>query len=1534
MATLTVGTWTIYVSGPSRSEQTVTGSTLSLPMPTIQAKFVDSARNNGYATIQVYPIVDGTPTSQMIGYANGGTPYNVSGSGLLFTCTNNTSNINTSEIFTANNKTENTVTITKYRLIATQLASSYYDGRGNYTKETTITGGPWDIDIDNPQIVTLNAPPDLSSTTIKSTTSSGIFWTKDAAGASNSSIRISPVKLIGSSTVASFQLDMGGGYVKNYGASDLTGSITYTIPIAPTGLDLPAGTYTPTVTVTDSRGKTTTRTFDPITVQQYDRSTYDISSLSKNTNEYIAGSTTVSVTVSNFSSPSPYYVDKIRLKFGTLYTEASVASGQTSVTVSHTLTEAGKFKPDVYIRDTRGLWEHNYFPEIVVADANYVAPSCSYNVTTSSPYYVGATPYTVSISDISVYETTGNAISSITLNLGSQNISRTTAGTLSITPSATGSITPTIVVKDIVGGTTTYTLSSVVINANTVPTCTATVTSSAPYRSDVNWHNSYSVAITDATAYNSKTISSITLTVGSQTATISGNGTLTVPTSANGTFTPEVVITDNIGATNTYTLSSITVSSHPVPTFNAATSTSGNYYAGVTNYSVSITNATASDSASIVKTRLEIGTQYVEGTGNGTLTIKVSTAGTFTPTVTVTDSYGALTTTSMSSLTVRANQPPSATVTVSSSSPYCTNASARTYSVTISNATAYEAKSITQTKLTVGAQSVTGSGNGTLSIPSLASSGTYTPVVTITDNQGAVTTYTQTAITVEDNIASISSLSAIRIDSSTFLPTDEGTNAVVTATFSYTRITGNYLTQPAVAIDGTPTNNVTWYTSWTSSAGFSGAVNWTNYQPNIPVTLYAKLTSTFGVSSTYSISVAPKTTYRTNVTSISTTLAQAFYLLAGKAGGHSLGIGKKPSADYMLDIGMTTNINSNLTVTQKFSTKYENSLITGGTSTAAVTTSPYRPLKWTFNKGINPANGDVVLMEMPSAGHDYGCFVSFDNGTTYHPICVQGHERLTTQYESGSALLIEYDSDWTCTNVYPASGGTSRTDVTGSWRCLNGGSTKTQCFCGTDAGTASKIGEMTDYTATANRYVMVNVVNANTSAGAITLNINGTGAKPIYINGSASSSSNYTLPAGSYLVFYDGTNYQFRTDGKIAGVNGVIGDGADYTNLTNKPSINSVTLSGNKTSEDLKISKQMTQAQYDALSSAEKNNGEIYFITDGSDDDILVNDSVPIGAIQAYGGTTAPNGWLMCDGSAVSRTTYSELFAAIGINYGDGDGSTTFNVPDLCGRVVTGAGTADGVTYILGDKVDAGVPNITGEARTNSTASSLGASNVNFDTGSGSGAIRAYISQTSIKYAYATGGYYGSNIGFDASGSDIHYGASDTVQPNTTVANYIIKAKDFSLGNAHYDSVYNQAVAEAEADLSNELDDLFDEKFAVAAQFLINQVTYSTTEKQIGWWINGKPLYRITLTGTSTSGGYTINVSSLSIDSPVSLNISVNNTTGNTWVFDSYIQTSGSDSLNAYMSADKKSLYLRSGSSYSFGAYSVTLEYTKTTDTV
>lgn len=62
----------------------------------------------------------------------------------------------------------------------------------------------------------------------------------------------------------------------------------------------------------------------------------------------------------------------------------------------------------------------------------------------------------------------------------------------------------------------------------------------------------------------------------------------------------------------------------------------------------------------------------------------------------------------------------------------------------------------------------------------------------------------------------------------------------------------------------------------------------------------------------------------------------------------------------------------------------------------------------------------------------------------------------------------------------------------------------------------------------------------------------------------------------------------------------------------------------------------------------------------------------PTGSVLDFAGSTAPDGWLLCFGQAVSRTEYAALFAALGTTYGVGDGSTTFNLPDCRGRVKAG----------------------------------------------------------------------------------------------------------------------------------------------------------------------------------------------------------------------------------------------------------------------
>ncbi|MBO5568915.1 MAG: hypothetical protein J6A79_08315, partial [Clostridia bacterium] len=116
------------------------------------------------------------------------------------------------------------------------------------------------------------------------------------------------------------------------------------------------------------------------------------------------------------------------------------------------------------------------------------------------------------------------------------------------------------------------------------------------------------------------------------------------------------------------------------------------------------------------------------------------------------------------------------------------------------------------------------------------------------------------------------------------------------------------------------------------------------------------------------------------------------------------------------------------------------------------------------------------------------------------------------------------------------------------WGRTNNDNTIPQAYCSTAAGTAAKAASMTGYALLAKSFVMVNLTTSNTAAGPLTLTINSKGAKPIYINGAASSATHNSLPAGSYLVYYDGTNYYFRTDGKIA-AEGFSGSGADLTDL-------------------------------------------------------------------------------------------------------------------------------------------------------------------------------------------------------------------------------------------------------------------------------------------------------------------------------------------------------------------------------------------------
>ena len=143
----------------------------------------------------------------------------------------------------------------------------------------------------------------------------------------------------------------------------------------------------------------------------------------------------------------------------------------------------------------------------------------------------------------------------------------------------------------------------------------------------------------------------------------------------------------------------------------------------------------------------------------------------------------------------------------------------------------------------------------------------------------------------------------------------------------------------------------------------------------------------------------------------------------------------------------------------------------------------------------------------------------------------------------------------------------------------------------------------------------------------------------------------------------------------------------------------------------------------------------------------------PKGMISPFAGSssTVPTGWLLCDGAAVSRTTYSALFAVIGTTYGNGNTTTTFNLPDLLGRVPMGAGAGTGLTSrTLGTEL--GVESVTlTAAQSGTTAHGHGSSGSTTLTDSGAQTATGSISTdahghslimryTTVSHDHAIGG--------------------------------------------------------------------------------------------------------------------------------------------------------------------------------------------------
>lgn len=183
-------------------------------------------------------------------------------------------------------------------------------------------------------------------------------------------------------------------------------------------------------------------------------------------------------------------------------------------------------------------------------------------------------------------------------------------------------------------------------------------------------------------------------------------------------------------------------------------------------------------------------------------------------------------------------------------------------------------------------------------------------------------------------------------------------------------------------------------------------------------------------------------------------------------------------------------------------------------------------------------------------------------------------------------------------------------------------------------------------------------------------------------------------------------------------------------------------------------------------------------------------EGAPIGSVLPYAGTTAPSGWLLCSGQAVSRSLYDKLFDVIGTSFGTGDGSTTFNLPDLRGRAVAGKDNMGGISAnrltgqsgglngdILGASGGSERHTLTSTEVPN-TEVKLGADGIKFTSGTydvggiGSGSLKLAINTA--------------NTNARVEGSN---GSHNNVQP-TVVLNYIIKC-DTSVSGQSADDPYS-----------------------------------------------------------------------------------------------------------------------------------------------
>ena len=377
------------------------------------------------------------------------------------------------------------------------------------------------------------------------------------------------------------------------------------------------------------------------------------------------------------------------------------------------------------------------------------------------------------------------------------------------------------------------------------------------------------------------------------------------------------------------------------PPVISATSVSGATSAGLFIKGIStakFSSGYARYGGTITSRKLTIGEQTAEVTSNTAVTIPLDTAGTFTPSVQVTDSRGQTTTKTLSDITVIENVPTTFVTSGISSSTTGYWKDVTTASVTVSDISVMEGYRATKVAFTVGSQTQTvelgdGETGATLSIL-LNEVDTFAPTVKVTDSRGVVTTRTFSDIAVNAYTnTSIGTASLARVNQSG-LTDDEGAYALITMDVNYVHQLGNLL-EPVVTVtdDGnTSSGIVTWYESWNSTSGIdvTSEINWANYNPTSPVTLYGLVsgfgtTTGFNTEKAFQISVTARDTQTSSAT-ITQTLDSAFYTIDFLAGGHGIAFGQ-PATQDGFECNMPTTFHDTVTMEDAVSVMDANSTL-------------------------------------------------------------------------------------------------------------------------------------------------------------------------------------------------------------------------------------------------------------------------------------------------------------------------------------------------------------------------------------------------------------------------------------------------------------------------------------------------------------------------------------------------------------------------------------------------------------------------------